>query len=90
MRKILGFLLATSLTKFAVANAPKTTEDLDIDRYQGLWHQIAFIPNSFQEKCTGSVTAQYKLTQQGRLQVINRCLNKMSIAVIHANLFLCK
>jgi apolipoprotein D and lipocalin family protein len=46
---------------------------VDLSRYAGLWYEIARLPNSFQEKCAGDVTAQYALLGAGRLKVINRC-----------------
>ena len=46
---------------------------VDLSRYAGQWYEIARLPNSFQEKCAGDVTAQYALLDAGRLKVVNRC-----------------
>jgi apolipoprotein D and lipocalin family protein len=46
---------------------------VNLSRYEGLWYEIARLPNSFQEKCAGDVTAQYALLDAGRLKVVNRC-----------------
>jgi apolipoprotein D and lipocalin family protein len=46
---------------------------VDLSRYAGLWHEIARLPNRFQEKCAGDVTAHYTLRPDGRIDVLNRC-----------------
>ena len=46
---------------------------VDLSRYAGRWYEIARLPNSFQEKCAGDVTAQYALLGAGRIKVVNRC-----------------
>ena len=76
MTQILGLLLFTMATTFTYADAPPTVGELDINRYQGLWHQVAFIPNSFQKKCVSSVTAEYTLTERNKIKVVNRCLEE--------------
>jgi apolipoprotein D and lipocalin family protein len=55
---------------------PKTVEDVSLNRYQGLWYEIAKIPNRFQRKCAWGTTAQYSLRKDGRIDVINRCIDK--------------
>ncbi|MBN1480133.1 hypothetical protein EH223_19425 [candidate division KSB1 bacterium] len=51
----------------------KTVEFVDLDRYAGLWYEIAKIPNRFQKRCASGTTAEYKLIDNGYVQVINRC-----------------
>ena len=46
-------------------------ENVDLERYQGKWHEIARLPNRF-EKDLDRVTANYKLLDNGKIQVINR------------------
>ncbi|MBC7932234.1 MAG: lipocalin family protein [Rubrivivax sp.] len=46
---------------------------VDLPRYAGLWYEIARLPNRFQEKCVGDVTAQYALRGADHLKVVNRC-----------------
>lgn len=58
-------------------NAPVTTVgSVDLERYAGLWYEIAKIPNRFQKKCTGDTTAVYRLRDDGRLDVENRCKDR--------------
>ena len=53
----------------------KVVESVDLQRYLGKWYEIASYPAWFQKDCTGS-TAEYTLTTDGRIQVINRCRKK--------------
>lgn len=53
---------------------PKTVSRVDLKRYVGLWYEVAKIPNSFQEDCAGGTTAEYKLMENGNIQVINACI----------------
>ena len=48
-------------------------ESVDLQRYQGIWYEIARLPNRFQDECAGNVTAEYTLLGNGRIRVINRC-----------------
>ena len=46
---------------------------VDLPRYAGLWYEVARLPNRFEEKCAGDVTAEYTLQGADRLKVVNRC-----------------
>jgi lipocalin len=46
---------------------------VDLTKYAGRWYEIARLPNSFQRKCAGEVTANYRLKPNGKVEVINRC-----------------
>ena len=45
---------------------------VEINRYLGLWYEIARIDHSFQKGCVAS-TAQYSLRPDGYIKVVNRC-----------------
>ena len=47
--------------------------NVDVDRYMGVWNQIAFIPVSFQEDCVANTTATYSKNEDGTIKVVNRC-----------------
>lgn len=51
---------------------PPTVANIDIERYAGLWYEIARYPNSFQKDCEG-VTAEYTLRPDGKITVLNTC-----------------
>ena len=52
----------------------KTVAFVDLDRYLGQWYEIARYPNSFQKGCD-QATAQYSLTDDGDIRVLNTCIN---------------
>jgi apolipoprotein D and lipocalin family protein len=57
----------------AKSDSPLTVVDVvDLNRYLGMWYEIASYPSWFQKGCTGS-TAEYSLLSDGKIQVINRC-----------------
>ena len=45
-----------------------TVADVDLARYMGRWHQIALLPNRFQDFCVGDTTADYSLRDDGRVR----------------------
>ena len=45
---------------------------VDLERYDGLWYEIARYTHSWEEGCTGS-TAEYTPLDDGALEVRNRC-----------------
>ena len=53
--------------------AVQTVDKVDLERYVGLWYEISKMPNRFQAKCKGDVTARYTRRSDGRIEVINRC-----------------
>ncbi len=50
----------------------KTVPFVDLEKYSGLWYEIASIPQRFQKGCTGT-TAEYSLTDKGYVIVENEC-----------------
>lgn len=47
-------------------------ESVDLARYQGLWYEIARLPQRFQSGCT-AVTAEYTPLANGKIRVLNTC-----------------
>lgn len=69
---------AAALALFASGHAGaaeplQSVPSVDINRYMGHWHQIAYYPNRFQKQCVSDVTADYKLLAHGQVEVTNRC-----------------
>ncbi|NMG45715.1 lipocalin [Aromatoleum toluvorans] len=52
-----------------------TIAALDVPRYMGTWYEIARYPNRFQRHCVGFTHAEYRLQEDGRVRVANRCRN---------------
>ncbi len=87
MIKLLTAIMSNTLVAFfligLVSNAEAQNKKLvstvamvDLERYKGLWYEIAKIPNRFQRKCANGTTAQYALREDGKIDVINRCFDK--------------
>ncbi|MDT8923250.1 lipocalin family protein [Pseudomonas taiwanensis] len=51
---------------------PPTTQQVDLQRYQGTWYELARLPMFFQRNCVQS-EAHYVLREDGRIDVTNRC-----------------
>ncbi len=67
-------LLAMNLIAQHVDRKELTTvPSIDMSRYVGTWYEIARLPNRFQKKCSGDVTATYTLLDNGDVKVVNRC-----------------
>lgn len=73
---LLLYLFMVAVVTPAAASEPvlTTVDSVDLKRYTGLWHEIARIPNRFQNKCARHTTAEYTLMENGRIRVINRCI----------------
>jgi apolipoprotein D and lipocalin family protein len=50
----------------------ETVSHVDLNRYMGVWYEIARYPNSFQKGCVGS-KATYTLLDNGKVSVLNEC-----------------
>lgn len=53
------------------ANPPETVDFVDVNRYMGVWYEIAKYPFFFERGLVG-VTAEYALNEDGTVRVINR------------------
>lgn len=49
----------------------KTVGSVDLERYTGLWYEIARYPNEFEKDLVG-VTALYALSENGTFDIVNR------------------
>lgn len=49
-----------------------TAEPVDTQRYLGLWHEAARLPNSFERDCVRA-SAEYALREDGLISVRNTC-----------------
>lgn len=54
----------------------KVVKYVDLKKYVGLWYEIAKIPNRFQKHCKRGTTAQYRLLDNGKIEVINSCIEE--------------
>ncbi|MEZ5956560.1 MAG: lipocalin family protein [Hyphomonadaceae bacterium] len=54
------------------SDEPLPVADIDRDRYLGLWHEQARLPNRFEEGCQRA-TAEYAARDDGQISVVNTC-----------------
>ena len=77
---VLAFwIAAAALPETAHAGpAPNVTTVpiVDLERYAGLWYEVAKIPNRFQDKCAHGATAVYGRVEDGNLTIVNQCLKE--------------
>ena len=68
------FAIGTMGFMGTMRDRPTVVELLDVERYVGLWYSIASIPTTFERACTQGTTAEYRLLEDGRIEVTNTCL----------------
>jgi len=75
---LLVSIVSTAFAGSDAENEPTVTTvpHVDLERYTGLWYEIAKIPNRFQKQCARGTTAKYLLREDGRITVVNRCVKK--------------
>ena len=67
------FFLSLLIIPFSTMAQPlKTVPYVDLNRYAGLWYEIASYPQRFQQGCHRT-TAEYTLSDKGYVIVENRC-----------------
>ncbi len=75
---LLAPLLALAPTAHAdsAAGPLRAVPELDLGRYAGTWHEIARLPNRFEDDCVSGITATYTPLSDGRIAVTNRCVEE--------------
>ncbi|MCG2607255.1 lipocalin family protein [Acinetobacter sp. SM34] len=71
---LLGLGMATMA--YAQTKPLQTVEKVELDKYLGVWYEVARKPLYFQNKCDRDVTATYTLNENGNVAVDNRCYSK--------------
>jgi apolipoprotein D and lipocalin family protein len=70
MKKILILILIMISFKSFSQSRPSVVNSVDLNRYTGLWYEIARLPNPF-EKNLKCITAKYTLREDGKISVLN-------------------
>lgn len=70
---LLSTLLSVNIC--AAASDPSVVQTVDLQRYAGLWYQVAHYPSFFLNSCESS-TAEYSLNKDGSIGVLNTCYKK--------------
>lgn len=67
-------IMPSLFSTFSKTDKPlETVAAVDLKRYAGKWYEVARLPNSFEKNCAGNVTAEYKLLENGKIEVVNTC-----------------
>jgi len=60
---------------YRTVDTPFDTASIELDRYLGLWHEQARLPNQFERNCVRA-TAQYGQREDGLVSVLNTCVER--------------
>lgn len=77
---LLAALLLAGCVAAPDATTPQPVPAVDVQRYLGTWHEVARLPMWAQDSRSVScedTTATYTLRPDGRIGVVNRCLNAL-------------
>ncbi|WP_332656999.1 lipocalin family protein [Brevundimonas sp.] len=71
---VIALTACATLQRGPVGNAavPQPDKPVDLQRYAGLWYELARYENGFERGCEG-VTARYTLRDDGLVTVLNTC-----------------
>lgn len=72
----IAIILMLPVLLFAQDDEPTVVQNVDLNRYVGLWYEIAKIPNRFQKACAKNTTAEYVLRKDGNIDVVNTCIKE--------------
>ena len=68
--------LGAATLAYAQTKPLQTVDKVQLDRYLGVWYEIARKPMYFENKCSRDITATYTLNENGNVSVTDRCLSK--------------
>ena len=71
---LVGLGMATMA--YAQPKPLNTVEKVELDKYLGVWYEVARKPLSFQKKCARDISARYTLNENGNVVVDNRCYDQ--------------
>ena len=63
----------------AQAKPLPVVERVELDKYLGVWYEVARKPVSFQNQCARDVSARYTINENGNVAVDNRCYDDSGV-----------
>jgi apolipoprotein D and lipocalin family protein len=72
LRTLLTFVVLAPFAGGCTHREPSVATDLDLERFQGSWYEIARIPRDHDRLCHDT-TADYRLVAPGKLELWHRC-----------------
>ena len=86
--KYLIIMLSVFLFGCIVQHEPLlTVKEVDLNRYAGVWYEIASFPQKFQKGCR-CTTAEYTVTDKNYVKVVNKCQKPGKFASIEGKAFI--
>jgi apolipoprotein D and lipocalin family protein len=76
--------LSQNVMAETVTPALQPVQYVELNRYVGLWYEIAHYPSKYQEGCQNSVV-RFSLRDNGEIDVLNSCRDKREGALHHAD-----
>ena len=67
------FVFASCMTSLSSDVEALLVDKVDVERYSGLWYQVARYPHSFQKGECAESTAEYTIRDDGKIGVLNHC-----------------
>ena len=65
-----------AIPSYAEDRSLATVPRVELDKYLGLWYEVARKPMYFQRECAKDVTARYTINEYGNVEVDNRCIDQ--------------
>lgn len=83
---LISFAMATTSCQ---SQTPETVKYVDLEKYSGVWYEIAAFPTRFEKGCSNT-TAEYQISEKGHVIVINRCSRNNKRTSIKGKAFVVK
>jgi len=74
--RLASLACAAGLIALSVATATppvESVEHLDMQRYAGIWYELARMPNRLQARCVADATTSYRQLDDGSMSLVQRC-----------------
>src|SRR5438270_3300000 len=74
--RLAGLASVAGLIALSVATATppvESVEHLDMQRYAGIWYELARMPNRLQARCVADATTSYRQLDDGSMSLVQRC-----------------
>lgn len=75
-RIMMQVVLVLSISSTCYGQDFTAVERVELDKYLGIWYEIARKPVMWKNKCTHDVTVIYTLNENGHLNIESRCYGK--------------